>query len=402
MLLIGIDAGASKVKGIEVKFNKKQNLFIPGEAFSEYKYIEIEEFQHDFKPIDINIQLKDYEKQELNITEQEKIQGEVYIKAAFKVIKDISSKKGIKDILVGIGIPGLKTQNKRGIAVLKNGPRIPNYSIILEKYLKDYDINLIEKIHYLGSDADFCGIGEEYVKGGLFKGVKNVYYIGCGTGIADAMKLYGELVPFDNTKSWLPKSWEFFSKYGKTFEQLISAKSIMINYGELIGLSYEELNKNKIYLNNIFQFALNGDTKALKVINQVIESLAELLFDRIYTLYIGNNIERKFVKNDRIPLEKKHPYIGTLWERIVIGQRLGQIWNNSLFENIFQSKVKKELSLLIKNNPDLDKYAKSYYLSVLQKDFILGSELLSAPAIGAGIDVYLKYFPSLGYSKNNS
>ena len=152
-----------------------------------------------------------------------------------------------KNAIVGIGMPGLKTKNKRGIIALINGPRMPDYSQFIESRLLEANMSLVSPIAHLGSDADYCGLGEEYAENGLFKDVKNAYYLGGGTGVADAMKLNGKLVPFDNTKAWIAKTWEMKCDKNISLEKYASSSGIQSIFSMYSNIPVEELNKNEIY-----------------------------------------------------------------------------------------------------------------------------------------------------------
>ena len=69
-------------------------------------------------------------------------------------------------VRLGIGMPGLKTADGRGIAVMNSGPRIPDLADRLEGGLLASGLELLEPIARLGSDGEFCGVGEEYAADG--------------------------------------------------------------------------------------------------------------------------------------------------------------------------------------------------------------------------------------------
>ena len=61
---------------------------------------------------------------------------------------------------IGIGMPGLMTANGRGIAVLNNGPRMPDLADKLEESLRGAGLEPAVPIARIGSDGDYCGLGE--------------------------------------------------------------------------------------------------------------------------------------------------------------------------------------------------------------------------------------------------
>lgn len=398
MLLIGIDGGATKVNAWEIKVINTSttlstsNQFDLGNINSICTYESIEGFNSGFQPLNLTIQLNQRQGGKIDLTQDEIQQGEVYISAVFKVIYEIAEKKRIKDLIIGIGMPGLKSSDGKGIEVIANGPRMPDYILKLEKKLNNAGLKLIHPVKRIGSDADYCGVGEEYAQNGLFKDIKNAYYMGGGTGIADVMKLNEELVFFDSAKDWIAKSWEMVSEKEKTFEEYISGKGIMKNYGYLIGLDYNEMEDKGIFPVLIAKQALENDKDSKKIIAQTAVVLAELLFERIHALYAGSDNEKKFLNPNRTKLNKFHPFLKSLWQRLIIGQRLGELWANILFKPIFHDIVIKELGKRIINSEELDIEAKKYYLpdgENLRTDLILFSKLRDAPALGAGIDAII-------------
>ncbi len=80
-------------------------------------------------------------------------------------------------------------------------------------------------------------------------------------------------------------------------------------------------------------------------------------------------------------------------DRIVIGQRLGKIFQNPLAREYLVEPLVYYLSKLVGNSKSLDKHAKSYYLKTGKFDnkIIISSPLRAAPTLGAGIDAWQNY-----------
>ena len=389
MLLIGIDAGGTKVNAWEV-INDNNNFQL-GEANFQCKYSEIYGFKPDFKPVDLTIQLKEQSKEKINLTEAEVQQGQVYLEAIFKAILSISEQKGITEVITGIGTPGLKSRDGKGIEVFANGPRFPEFVPALEKRLADAGIKLVSPIKRLGSDSDYCGIGEEYAEDGLFRNIPNVYYIGGGTGVADVMKLNNRLVFFDQAREWMAKSWEMISAHGKSFEKYISSKGMVENWEELSKFTFSELEDKGFY--PLTREKIKNDKHIRTIISQTANVLAELIFERIHTLYSGSDNEKKFVNKNRAKLSKNHPFLGSVFDRIIVGQRLGEIWSDVFLVSLFQNVVKKELVKFVMNSDSLDSDIKKYYVpdgKRFRNDMIISSKLREAPVLGAAINAGLK------------
>jgi hypothetical protein len=231
--LIGIDGGATEVRThhVVIEGSPPDAVFRLGEASASRTYERVV----GFRPVDPAEQFRQRGAVQLSPVEVE--QGRCYVRAACESVRDVARQLGQRRVLIGMGMPGLKTADGRGIEIINNGPRIPDFLDDLEQGLHDADLELAAPIFRLGSDADYCGMGEEYARDGMFRDVQNAYYLGGGTGLADAMKLMGRLVPFDEAKPWIQKAWQIPSSLGPTFEKLASAQGMSTVYANLLGES---------------------------------------------------------------------------------------------------------------------------------------------------------------------
>ncbi|MDD3095802.1 MAG: hypothetical protein PHD63_06125, partial [Candidatus Marinimicrobia bacterium] len=271
-------------------------------------------------------------------------------------------------------------------------PRMPKYCDIVEKRVEAAGIQMDKPIHHLGSDADYCGIGEEYSHDGLFRGLQNAYYLGGGTGVADAMKLHGKLLPFDQAKTWIAKTWEMKNSEGRSMEGYASSGGIQKLYAEFADIPLQELQEKEIYPPNILAL-FEEDAAAKRTFNDVSYNIAKLIYERIVTIYGGWHHCFEFVNSNRADLEEKHQYRGTLLDSIIIGQRLGNLLAESRGKKIFYEPMMEFLGKFIVDTPYLDMKFKSHYLkdNAFNEALIRTSQLREAPAIGAGVDAYLTY-----------
>ncbi|MEZ4907803.1 MAG: hypothetical protein R2771_09255 [Saprospiraceae bacterium] len=161
MKLLGIDGGATKISGWEVFFDENTNTFSLGDTGIVREYRDCDNYIADFVPESMESQFNAINSN-ITLTHDEKVQGEVYVKACADIIYEFSRKYDNENILFGIGMPGLKSKDRKGILAMANGPRIPDYIDNLKKILQSNHINLESNLIFLGSDADYCGIGEEY------------------------------------------------------------------------------------------------------------------------------------------------------------------------------------------------------------------------------------------------
>ncbi len=385
-LLIGIDGGATKVSAWQIDYNSQEKTFSLGEANATRPYREIEGFIADFKPVDLNVQLSE-RNTEIRPTNDEKKQAAVYIEACARAVKEVSVQTGLNRVLIGIGMPGLKSEDKRGIAVVANGPRMVNYADQLEKRLAELNIELVSPVSHLGSDADYCGIGENYAAEGMFRSVSNAYYLGGGTGVADAMKLDDELVTFDSIKHWMAKTWEMKSAAGISLELVTSVSGIQKTYAGFANKSVEELNEARVYPLQIARLAKQGEQAAIKTFEVVNLHLSKLLYERIVTLNQGWKNLFEFVNPNRPRLDADHPYKRKVLDAIIIGQRLGDLFEDQFGSEIVKQPVLKQLNDRIQNSAYLPAKVKNHYSNLDQ--IVQVSKLREAPALGAGVDAFL-------------
>lgn len=387
--IIGVDGGATKVSAWDVHYNNTSKSFTLGEINHEVQYNSIPGYVSDFKPIDIPVQLAEREKSPIPVTTEEQQQEATYVEACAVAIEKITMETGVKSVLIGLGMPGLKTEDKRGIAVVANGPRMLNYSSLLEERLKAAGISLAGPIRQLGSDADYCGIGENATAEGAFKTSKNAYYLGGGTGVADALKLNDKVIAMDAVKEWMAKTWEMQNGDAISLERYCSAGGIQSLYATAINSTVEALNEQAIYPPQIAERALAGEAEAIKTMEKLSDTLAKLLYSRINTLFAGWQEEFAFMNPNKPKLESSHPFTGSYFDAIIIGQRLGMLYAESKTASVFKQPVLKRLNELIAQSTTLDEKAKAHYADL--ESIIHVSTLRAAPALGAGVEAFLTY-----------
>lgn len=380
VLLIGTDGGATEAKAHAVacdSLEQPSSYALRPEAGSR-KYAALD----GFAPLPVAEQIAQRDNNAVRLSEQEKQQGALWVAAAGEAILEVAQSCGARRLLVGVGMPGLKTPDGRGICALNNGPRIPDYLNQLERQLAQAGCELISPIAALGSDADYCGLGEQYAAEGLFGDVDNAYYVGGGTGLADAMKLRGRLVPFDAAKTWIQKSWQMPSALGPTFEKLVSAKSLNRIYADLLPTAGTD--KPASTFPEVH--ATVGQAAAGNWLSAVALIMAELIFERIYTIRHGR-AEVRHRGGSYASLDANHEYRGLLLDRVVIGQRVGQIYGDPVHQPAFGRKLDACLAALVLASGDAE-MAERYLVPEdhqLAPGLVRSSKLRAAPALGAAI-----------------
>ncbi len=386
--LIGIDGGATEVKAhlINLEGDKAAPVFRLSDLQAMRKYEKIP----DFAPVPVQDQFKQRDENKIELTPSEIEQGDLYIEATAQVVREIVSAAATgRPVLIGMGMPGLKTPEGRGIWVINYGPRMPKYLATLEDKLKRTGVRLTGPVDRLGSDADYCGIGENHAEGGAFVGVESAFYAGLGTGVADALKLRGKLVTFDSAKEWIQKSWQMICSLGMTFEKVVSAKSMNALYACLMGREGDVLVEHGRFPQDD---ALRGNNLAGFTMRMVAAILAELLFERMQTVASGRKAY-SWRGQAYLALNPDHPYKGTYLERLVIGQRLGFVYSEDRYAEVFREPLLACLAGFIKERGD-DKL-KARYLKpdgTVIDGLVVGSRLRAAPAIGAAVAAYTAAF----------
>ena len=367
MNIIGLDGGATKIRGTSLEINVEQKLISAHKLPTDIIYNE--QWKKQFQIIPLQQQLQEFKENNIKLTDQEKEYGLIFIQSAAKLICQYSAHQPVR---VGIGMPGIKTEDKKGIAVMANGPRIPKFLHTLTEILQQQNVYLENPIHCLGSDADYCGLGEEYHVHGQFRNTKNALYLGIGTGIADALKIQNKVLSLDNAP-WLPKSWEMVTGSGKTFEQMISMAGIARQYNGKTGKNFNA--------GQIFERSLEHDSLAEQLVESAALHLAELFYDRMQILIFGTS--QCYLLPARQRILPMCPYKEQFWNKIILGQRIAHIWKEDAYKNVFQDKVLQHLEDCMKQLPR--EYKNQYNIETL----IQPSFLQEAPIFGAGISAIL-------------
>ncbi len=379
VLLIGVDGGATEVKAHAVActdFDRLTGLALRPETASR-----VYPRRPDFAPRPVPEQLAERDAGPLRLPAAEQEQGALWIAAAVEAVAEVARAAGARRVLVGVGMPGLKTPDGRGINVINNGPRIPDYLAQLERGLAAAGLELASPIAALGSDADYCGLGEEYAADGLFRDVSSAYYLGGGTGIADALKLKGALVPLDQTKAWLLKAWQIPSALGATFEKLVSAAALNRVWAGLCGPADDAAAARRFPE----VAARNGHPAAATWLDTAALVLAELIHERLATIY-GGRAAAPHRGEAYAKLAVDHPYRGLVLERVIIGQRIGLLYADPQYHALFAARLDRHLAALLADGPD-PALARAYLgeNEELRPGLVVASRLRAAPALGAAV-----------------
>lgn len=362
-VLLGVDGGATGIRCYEVCRLQERGAagYRIGAASAESHYPHVP----GFIPVAPERQRDELEQGNLAIDSNENDQAQAWIDTAASVIRQVASAMRATSVVVGIGMPGLKSGDRRGVLMVNNGPRMPDFLSRLSDRLNAGGVRLHQPIRRIGDDGVYCGLGEEHAEGGLFREVENAYYIGGGTGLAECLKIDGGIRPLGGSEG-TPRAWEMPSPLGPSYEKLISAASMNAIYR---GLNATGGDKQRSYPESD---AADGNPIATSWMHCVATLFAHLIMRRLEYLQDSAFSAR--------PL--------TL-DRIVLGQRLGRIFATPRFRPIFAAHVESILSYMIRgSSTQSSSQALSRYLDGggLRDGFLMASSLRAAPAIGAAVD----------------
>jgi predicted NBD/HSP70 family sugar kinase len=371
-ILIGVDGGATEVRAHEIlALPRRALLEAPSYGLGAASASRLYDRARGFRPLPLSTQLLASERGKIEPSGIERAQARLWIEAAAEVVSAVAAQAGFERARIGVCMPGLKTANRRGIAVMKHGPRIPDYLDRLEEKLAAAGLRLAQPSGRLSSDGEACAHGEEAGAQGNLRGVGCAYYVGGGTGIAEGIKVDGRIHGLDAFRGRIRKAWQIETGGGRTIEDLLSPKGMNAAYAQAI--------RRKLPLDaqdHPERRAAEGDERAKHVLRRAAEALADLVVDRMLALRRGLDASREPSAGVRVAPN-------TILDRVVVGQRLGQILADPAHAEVF--RVPSEAALAKKILGTGDGALRKHYLegTTLKDGFLVPSLLRAAPAIGA-------------------
>ena len=290
-LLAGIDCGATKVMVQSGVYCSKTNKISPGSINQEFHYSDHPDWNSNFTPVPIDIQKDEYQSNNISLTDEEIDQGSVIIETIVSSMKIIDNQK------IGLCFPGLK--NHDGIVVMANGPRIPNLS------------HHIKSVKTILNDSDCCVIGELKSTIGMMQNTKNGIYIGGGTGIADGIIINSKFLNLNNLEH-IPRSWEISLGSNETVETLLSPAGMVKKYNDQNNTEIKTIADltHKKEFNKIMDDALRAFLKLVKVRERFFENQDEEIQEIVIGQRLGEffndsgkNYKEKFQSSTGIPIK---------------------------------------------------------------------------------------------------
>jgi len=331
-----------------------------GEAHAEMSYPRLD----GFAPVDPGVQRRQLDDDQLQIDPIEARQADAWIETTATVVARVAEQCGAKQVRIGIGMPGIKSGDERGIVMINNGPRMPDFLEALTQRLQHAGIELDRPIRRIGDDGAYCGVGEAHAEGGLFRDIQNGYYIGGGTGLAECLLIDGNVVPMSGRHCSIPRAWELICPLGVTYEKLISAASMNAVYQSLANVPVDAEQRFPE------RDAMGGDPVARSWLQMAATLWAHLVAQRLVHFCRESETKIRF-------------------DRVVIGQRAGQLFNDAQYRALFAEPIETTLAHILKQQvkaqsmPALLDYLDG---SRLREGLLVASNLRAAPAIGAAVD----------------
>jgi hypothetical protein len=390
-VLIGVDGGATEVKVHEVEALRGQPelLLRAGKGQCSKRYGKI----YGFAPLTLEEQRAQLAAPVLS--ELERQQGLQWVEAVAECIAVVAAAREGSAARIGVALPGLKTPDGRGIALSLHGPRIPDFLDRLEERLAKTRVRSAAPIGRLLSDGECCGLGEQYAEGGAFRDVEHAYYLGGGTGLAESLKLAGEVVPLERIESWFPKAWQLDASPkdalealfwplkpspGQTFDSLLSVAELNRRYAESPPKSHGHSRKGFV------EGRIGEDPCAIAQVENLAHALAVLVERRVRCL----EQPAQGPEHDPRPIRL---------QRVVVGQRLGQLFADERTIPYLADYASLRLARQIPSYLDptfVDRGPEPVDLEHPPSEgrelarFLVPSSLRAAPAIGAAASTLLE------------
>jgi len=334
-VLIGLDIGATRARAsLVLATQTARGLILRSDGPIESR---VPRPDPTFTPLPLDQQLENGRRGQVTVTDSERQRGLACVDAATDAVCACLAATGRRRVLLGVCAPGLRTGDGRGISVMANGPRMPLLAANLEAALRQRGVELLAPLR-LASDADCCGLGERYGEGGLLADVENAYYLGSGTGLAEALMLRGRVVSLDACSDWLLKAWQMISSAGPTYERLVSAAALNRVYADRLALSGRPAPTDW----RPEQAARRGDPIARQWLAEAGRLLAELIAERIETIRDGRGSDA-WRGSDYLRLNPQHPFRNLSLQRVVVGQQLGRLLASGAMRDTLEQALRESL-----------------------------------------------------------
>jgi hypothetical protein len=330
VLLIGVDGGATNVRALPVRV-RDDGLLEPAGARVELAH-------GGFEPEDIAVQ----QAEAGDVRDpRPPAEAEAASHRADVTARAIAEAAGdARRVALGICMPGVRTADGRGIAVLRNGPRSPRFLDELEARLRARGVQLAAPIPPLLGDGVAGALGERRASGGGLLDVGDAYWLAGGTGLAEAFLVGGRVRALDEFRGVVTKAWAMVSSPGIAYEDGLSMGGWNRAWWRAFGT--RESAAMPVHVEDA---ALRGDPRAVAILEQAGALLGRLCVDRA---------------------ERMREHAGVELARAIVGAHLGRLL------------ARHELALYLREPAE-----RRLALAGLPRDFLRVSRLADAAALGA-------------------
>ncbi len=345
-LLIGVDGGASGFRAHVVEA-QSAGLVCRDALQVEAQWPQVNGFQ----PVTLERQLEQSARltrsTELHLEgrELEAARGEV--DALLNALESLCRGSSVP-MRLGLCMPGLRTRDRRGIAVRRHGPRSPSLLADLQAGCEERGLELAAVPPDLQGDGWAAALGEDVALGGQLSDVSSAYYLGAGTGLAEGLKWQGTHLDVGEFRRHLPAAWSTISPAGRSWEDEVSL-------GGLQQL-WSRGGAGPVHL-----AAQAGDAQAQKILARGARALGEWLLKRLDELLLWD---------------------GRVLERVVVGQRSGQLLANDVAAPWYREPLYETLETGLRARQDTAMTIHALDAGALRKGFLCASDLRAAPALG--------------------
>ncbi len=281
----------------------------------------------DFGQVSLERQLAEGDEPRLSAGEIE--EGEERIRVIAGLIARCTADSGGGPIRLGLCMPGPKTADGKGIAVLRRGPRMPDFVRMLEGGLAARGVCLDAPIQRLSDDGDAAIQGEVWATDGHLHGVASAYLVSPGTGLAEGLLINGRFLQMSAMRDVLVAPW-------------------LTGHEDRLGMHglHERLGGS----DTIGGMALAGHSNARELLTKWAEDLAAFLAARLECL-------------------DAH---GRAVDRVVVGARGGELLANPSLAEFTRRPLESAFT--------------HHHKRRVPEGFLVPSTLCAAPAIGAAAD----------------
>ena len=201
-LIIGVDVGGSGLRAHVVQRLPTGRLKLGGLGI-EGQWAH----RRPFVPLSIEQQLEEHAGGTVEPDPAELLAAEEQTDMLAAAVFELWHSAGGGPLYLGLCLPGLTDAEARGVLVSRHCPRSSSLLDDLAKALEVQGVELAEPLKGIVSDGEAAGWGEELSALGLFSGVQSAYFLGAGSGLAEALKLKGQHMSVTELRQELPAAW---------------------------------------------------------------------------------------------------------------------------------------------------------------------------------------------------